>query len=132
MFQRSMFACISILLICMVKANADEQVVDRKFALANVQNANSAKVKAGEKVYKARCALCHGESGQGDGRMSKVIKNPPPFDLTESVMPVEYLQLIVSNGGEPVGRSPQMPPWNDELTDTELESVVLYIHGLRN
>ena len=86
----------------------------------------------GRVVFETRCALCHGESGQGDGKMAKIIKDPPPFNLTQSVVPDNYLRLIITGGGAPIGRSPQMPPWQDELTATELDSVITYVKTLRN
>ena len=85
----------------------------------------------GEAVYKTRCAICHGPSGLGDGKMSKIIKSPPPFNLTYSVMPDDYLKSIILGGGASMGRSPKMPPWQGELTDKELEEVIAYIKSLR-
>ena len=88
-------------------------------------------MKLGRTVFKARCALCHGSDGEGNGKMAKIIKNPPPFNLTLSGVPYAYVKEIVSKGGEGMGRSPQMPPWSDELTPAELESVLIYVMSLR-
>jgi cbb3-type cytochrome c oxidase subunit III len=82
-------------------------------------------------VFQSRCVLCHGANGEGDGRMSKVIKTPPPFNLTKSQMPVEYLKLIIEKGGEAIGRSGQMPPWGEQLSKEEIDAVVSYIIDLR-
>ncbi len=95
-------------------------------------NASGPDVSKGQHIYKTRCALCHGDSGEGDGKMRKIIKKPPPYNLTESTVPDEYLRLIIEQGGEPIGRSPQMPPWKDELTEAEIQSVILYVRQLRN
>ncbi|MES2662828.1 MAG: c-type cytochrome [Pseudomonadota bacterium] len=86
----------------------------------------------GQKIFQDRCVLCHGRTGHGDGRMSRVIKDPPPFNLTESNMPKEYLELIISNGGAAVGRSPQMPPWKDQLSKPELDALIDYLMKLRH
>ncbi|MCV2885704.1 c-type cytochrome [Aestuariibacter sp. AA17] len=86
----------------------------------------------GRQVFNTRCTLCHGDYGKGDGRMSKIIKTPPPANLTVSVLPKQYLQDIIEKGGEKVGRSMQMPPWKDQLSEEELESVVEYVYTLRN
>lgn len=88
--------------------------------------------KLGPQVYSTRCVLCHGKYGEGDGRMSKVIKNPPPFDLTASRMPDEYLRQIINKGGEAMGRSKQMPPWGDQLSDTEVNAVILHLKSIRD
>ena len=89
-------------------------------------------VKIGRGLFQTRCALCHGRTGEGDGKMARVIKDPPPFNLTESVMPDAYLTRIISDGGAALGRSPQMPPWGGELSASELQSVLLYIKTLRH
>ena len=88
--------------------------------------------KLGKKVYETRCVLCHGVNGEGDGRMARVIKKPPPFNLTLGVLPPDYLTKIISQGGESMGRSPKMPPWGEQLSQKEIEAVVNYIILFRN
>lgn len=88
--------------------------------------------RLGQQVYKSRCVLCHGEYGEGDGRMARVIKTPPPFDLTSSRQSDEYLKAIIVNGGEYMQRSYQMPPWKNELSNSEIESVVAYLKSIRD
>ena len=88
--------------------------------------------RIGRAVYAGRCALCHGPNGEGDGKMSAIIKNPPPFNLTLSGAPDDYLRRIITGGGAKLGRSPRMPPWGGDLTGAEIESVMLYIKSLRN
>jgi len=85
----------------------------------------------GRSTFQSRCVLCHGANGEGDGRMSRVIKSPPPFNLTKSQMPAAYLKLIVEKGGESLGRSGQMPPWGEQLSKEEINAVVTYILQLR-
>ena len=62
---------------------------------------------AGKELYRSRCSLCHGNEGRGDGRMARVVKNPPPANLVQSRLPDEYLKNIILNGGE--GRGPIQP-----------------------
>ncbi len=88
-------------------------------------------LEKGRRVYKSRCVLCHGEWGKGDGKMSKIIKDPPPFNLTLSGLPDEFLKQIIMQGGKAVGRSYQMPPWKDELSEEEIDSTIYYIKTLR-
>lgn len=87
--------------------------------------------ESGSLLYKTRCALCHGPTGRGDGKMSKIIKSPPPFNLTYSVMPDPYLRDIINRGGEALGRSPQMPPWVDELSDAQVTEIISFIKTFR-
>lgn len=86
----------------------------------------------GLSVYQSRCMLCHGQNAEGDGRMSRIIKSPPPYNLTKSDVPLEYVKLIVEKGGELIGRSKQMPPWGDQLSEEEIDAVSEYVLTLRN
>lgn len=88
-------------------------------------------LKIGRELFNSRCALCHGAHGTGDGKMAKIIRNPPPFNLTKSRMPDDYLTQIIGEGGQAVGRSAQMPPWKQELSATQIKSVVMYIKTMR-
>jgi cytochrome c oxidase cbb3-type subunit 3 len=64
--------------------------------------------------------------------MAKVLKDPPPFNLTQSVLPKEYLTLIITKGGAELKRSGKMPPWGDQLNALEIEAVADYIISLRH
>lgn len=94
-------------------------------------NAYPPNVELGKMVFESNCILCHGKTGVGDGRMSKILKNPPPFDLTKSTLSDHYLMEIIAKGGEGVGRDHHMPPWGDQLTDRDIKSVVLHLNVLR-
>lgn len=87
--------------------------------------------RAGRNLFKNFCTLCHGANGEGDGKMARIIKNPPPFNLTLSRVPDSYLMDIINKGGEAMGRSPRMPPWFEQLTKEEVQSVILYLKTLR-
>lgn len=100
--------------------------------LASLRTNENVSKKAGQDIFSSRCVLCHGKHGEGDGRMAKVIKNPPPADLTASRLPDDYLKQIIREGGAGVKRSPQMPPWGDQLSPVEIESLVLYLKSIRD
>ena len=87
--------------------------------------------RIGRAIYLGRCALCHGKTGKGDGKMARIIKNPPPFNLTLSRVDEHYLYNIIYKGGEAMGRSPKMPPWGTDLTETEISSVIMYLKSIR-
>ena len=76
--------------------------------------------------------MCHGRYGEGNGRLAKIIRNPPPYDLTKSTAEQTYLIEIITKGGAAVNRSKHMPPWGEELTSVEIDSVVNYIMTIRN
>ncbi|WP_394392926.1 c-type cytochrome [Shewanella woodyi] len=64
-------------------------------------------VRDGRVIFETRCALCHGKLGLGDGRMARIIKSPPPANLTQTILPPEQMRLIIKLGGKDVGRSPK-------------------------
>lgn len=104
----------------------------KALALVNQQTESGVADKyLGKSLFSTRCALCHGKNGEGDGRMSKIIKNPPPSNFVKSAMPSAYLAKIIELGGEAMGRSPKMPPWGDQLNKREIESLVIYLESLR-
>ena len=106
--------------------------VDKAVQLArNVNITVPAKRELGRVIFKRRCTLCHGPNGDGKGKMAKIIKNPPPFNLTLSASPDDYLLKLISGGGESMGRSAKMPPFGEELSENDIRSVILYIKGFR-
>jgi mono/diheme cytochrome c family protein len=88
--------------------------------------------KIGRGIFKTRCSLCHGSGGEGNGKMARIIKDPPPFNLTKSVMPEGYLLQIIEKGGAALGRSARMPPFAGSLSATQIHSVTLFLKTLRD
>ncbi len=83
----------------------------------------------GAAVYKRYCVTCHGVKADGTGAAARLFK-PPPADLTRSTRPDEYKKLIIRVGGEPMGRSPGMPPWGHELSEEQIHDVVQYLRAV--
>lgn len=100
--------------------------------LDNISTAGTATRKLGQQVFGTRCVLCHGQFGEGDGRMARLLKTPPPADLTASRLPDEYLREIIYKGGEAMGRSKHMPPWGDQLSKSEISSLILFLKSIRD
>jgi len=84
----------------------------------------------GATVYQRYCVTCHGVNGDGTGKAAKLYK-PPPADLTRSSKTDDYKALIIRVGGEPMGRSPGMPPWGQELSDSQILDVVAYLRKVK-
>ena len=99
--------------------------------LNNIIITNVRDIKAGKTIYQNRCAICHGKSGDGNGRIAQAIKAPTPYNLTQSSLPDIQLKQIISKGGKAVSRSSGMPPWESELSTAEIESVIEYIKTFR-
>ncbi|MEW5755671.1 MAG: c-type cytochrome [Pseudomonadota bacterium] len=87
-------------------------------------------LRRGEVVFKTNCILCHGIKGNGQGRAS-VLYDPRPSDLTRSDKNDEYKKMIITLGGEAMGRSAVMPPWGLQISEQEIEDVVAYVKTLQ-
>ena len=90
----------------------------------------------GKEVYVARCALCHGDKGDGKGPGAA---NLPlkPADLTDGKMVAEmagnFWYWRVSEGGlaEPFkSKGSAMPAWKGELSQSDRWAVIAYAHTL--
>jgi mono/diheme cytochrome c family protein len=88
----------------------------------------------GKELFAAKCALCHGEKGDGKGPGAT---NLPlkPTDLTDARMvagmPGNYWMWRVSEGGlvEPFrSRGSAMPAWKGELSREDRWAVIAYAH----
>jgi mono/diheme cytochrome c family protein len=89
-----------------------------------------ASVIRGRSVYQYYCTLCHGPEGKGDGRAARLY-TPPPFDLTASLAPREYAEMIIRKGGEPLNRGAGMPPWGEQLTDEQINDLLNFLFTIR-
>lgn len=90
----------------------------------------------GKEIFAAKCALCHGEKGDGKGPGSV---NLPlkPADLTDAKMvaemPGNFWVWRVSEGGlvEPFkSKKSAMPAWKGELSMQDRWAVIAYAHTL--
>src|SRR5947209_11706316 len=82
-----------------------------------------AMIARGKEIYTTRCAVCHGDQGNGKGPAGVALPlKPPDFRDKEGVaeMRANYWFWRVSEGGqvEPFkGKGSAMPPWKSDLSD---------------
>jgi cbb3-type cytochrome c oxidase subunit III len=88
-------------------------------------------VRRGETVYKTNCILCHGVNGDGKGRAAVNI-HPPPSDLIHSDKNDRHKMSIIRQRGTQLGRSAEMPPWEDQLTNDEILDLVDYLRSIKS
>lgn len=93
------------------------------------RDSTDAAVFRGGLVYANYCVTCHGFNADGNGRAARLY-NPRPANLRMSDKNDAYFGLIIRMGGEPLGRSPFMPPWGAELTDEQMQDLVAYLRSI--
>jgi Cu/Ag efflux protein CusF len=93
-------------------------------------------IARGKEIFTAKCALCHGD--KGDGKGPGAVNLPlKPADLTDgrmvAEMPGNYWVWRVSEGGlvEPFkSKGSVMPAWKEELSLNDRWAVIAYAHTL--
>jgi len=89
-----------------------------------------AQLQRGAGIYEKRCALCHGDEGQGRSLAyvplagSRSVLRDPPANLVQVVLGGAF---PASTAGNP--RPFGMPPFATELSDEEVAAVVSYIRN---
>ena len=90
-------------------------------------------VREGETIFQMRCFVCHGREGKGNGPAStglgatvRDLTDPSWQDSTSD----ETIGSVIRNGAQAVGGSVAMVP-NHDLSDAQVQSLVLYIRRLR-
>jgi len=93
-------------------------------------------IAKGKEIFAAKCALCHGE--KGDGKGPGAVNLPlKPADLTDgkmvAEMPDNFWVWRVSEGGlvEPFkSKGSVMPAWKGDLSMNDRWAVIAYAHTL--
>ena len=83
---------------------------------------------AGEEIFKANCASCHGPAGHGDGPAGEGL-DPRPRNLAIFASRVgdDYLYWRINTGVDGTA----MVPWKGILTDKEIWQVITFIRVLK-
>ncbi|MEY4766266.1 MAG: hypothetical protein RI907_2939 [Pseudomonadota bacterium] len=87
-------------------------------------------VEEGEAIFKTRCFVCHGVNADGKSDLARIMR-PPPANLRASRLTDEERATIVRKGGAAVGRSSNMPVWEQELNEHELLAVLSYVRSIK-
>jgi len=82
----------------------------------------------GMELYKQYCQACHGEEGDGDGIMTKIMKMEPADHTNPNEMNRLTNDELVK--GILTGTGRYMPAWEGVLTQAEVEQLVSYIRLL--
>ncbi|MCP4415045.1 MAG: cytochrome c [Chloroflexi bacterium] len=89
--------------------------------------ADEVSLARGEQLYNIHCALCHGETGFGDGSIAEFYEEDPPPDLTGSNIASLFDGVIfrtITQGQK------TMPALSENLTPRDRWDVVNYLRTL--
>jgi mono/diheme cytochrome c family protein len=129
--QRSrLLVLITAILFCFVFISMSADAKEKKAGSGGKGSAAE-----GEKLYKHYCAPCHGMKGDGRGFNADSL-DPKPANHTDaaemSKRTDEKLFDTIYGGGKEVAKSTYMPPWGYTFTESQIDSLVLYIRKLCN
>jgi mono/diheme cytochrome c family protein len=87
----------------------------------------------GARLFRERCAVCHGERGQADGGNSfNLVPQPPDFSQSLASRRESERRLIIEQGSAAAGRSPLCPPAGRTLTRDEIDALLAYLRVLEH
>ena len=95
--------------------------------MANPVEFSESSIQQGGKIYQARCAGCHGNSGKGDGPFAKNL-DPKPSNLVERLKghsEGDYFWKISNGRGT-------MPGFKNQLSAEKIWDIINYIKSLSN
>lgn len=78
----------------------------------------------GAAVYKSKCAMCHGASGQGDTPMGKTLKVKNLTSPDVQKQSDDDLTRTVTKG------KGKMPPFANKLNEDQIKAVVGFVRTL--
>jgi mono/diheme cytochrome c family protein len=97
--------------------------------MTNPLQRRKAVLDQGQAIYKQYCAVCHGDSGAGNGLAGKGLSPPPGNLVWLSDVPEkqwdEFMYWTIAEGGTALGTS--MPPYRQLLSRDEIWAVSAYI-----
>lgn len=90
---------------------------------------------AGQKIYTATCAVCHGATGKPDAS-SDIVRalGVMPADFSDPLFnsrePSADWEMVIEYGGHAMGLAEQMPAHGEALDDEQIRNVTAYIKSL--
>ena len=94
---------------------------------------SAAAVAEAKNIYQMRCAICHGQTGKGDGPGAASL-DPKPRNYTDKAWQAtvtdDDLKQVIVKGGAALQKSPVMPPNPDLGQKPEvLDALIALIRG---
>jgi mono/diheme cytochrome c family protein len=91
-------------------------------------SASPESVQAGQALYQAHCAACHGQTGRGDGPQAASLANSPTDFTNQEHMaqqPAAGLFQVIANG-----RPAEMPAFGAQLSEAERWALTDFLRSL--
>jgi mono/diheme cytochrome c family protein len=93
----------------------------------------SREIVAGRQLYATHCAVCHGDTGRGDGPSAAAFATKPSNLADGRLMnplPDAFIVNIILRGGPAEGLSPGMPPFAAYLGEAQARDLTAYLRSL--
>lgn len=88
--------------------------------------AESVDLETGRDIFYKHCKACHGDKGNGKTFAANVL-NPPPKNFTAEKSKQELTEERMIQSVTKGRKGTAMMPWESNLTEKEIRSVVYYI-----
>jgi mono/diheme cytochrome c family protein len=88
--------------------------------------ADSSNLETGRDIFYKHCKACHGDKGNGKTFAANVL-NPPPKNFTSEKTKKELTEERMIHSVTKGRKGTAMMPWESNLTEQEIRSVVYYI-----
>lgn len=90
--------------------------IEREKTVSNEISDETPKTAGGAEIYKANCARCHGENGDGTDKGISFLKGHALSHTEE-----DFIKQVTN------GEEDEMPAFKDKLTEAEIKAVVKYV-----
>ena len=84
----------------------------------------------GEALYQRYCSGCHGADGRGGGKGFMPHVGPLTRKGYIDLIDDASLAMVITEGGEAMGKSGFMPSWKATLSKDDIADVIAYIRTL--
>lgn len=126
---------VAVLLLLTVGFTSCERVRTPQQLLVQPGSRDNPRLAARAKeIYLRNCAICHTETGQGEGRFFASDLEPKPSDLTHQgprALDLDGLQKWIREGSAGAGRSKLCPQWGDTMTTEDTAALARHVLSLR-
>lgn len=129
MMRAALLIATAAILPAMPASAAEPQAGNLQAGALLPRDSQDAAIFRGGLVYTSYCVTCHGVNADGNGRAARLY-TPRPANLRTSDKNDAYVELIIRKGGEAIGRSAKMPPWEEELTNEQVRDAVAFIRSI--